>query len=570
MGETVPDISASEGGQPAPPVAGPAGIGDEKARISRAARVVAAMTMASRVAGLVRDAAISAVFGTGAGADAFFVAFRIPNLMRRVVAEGATSAAFVPVLTDSLASGGKEAAVRASAAVGGAALIVLAALTVLGMALAAPLTSVFAPGFASDPAKQELTRALTRWTFPYLLFVGSAAWAMGVHHTFRRFALPAAGPVLMNLSMIAFALVAAPSMEQPAWALVAGVLVGGALQAAVQIPTLWSYGLRPSMFTRLAHPAVRRCGGLVFAALVGGSVYQVNVLLGTVFASLLPAGSVSYLWYADRLFEFPLGIVAVAVGTAALPSLSAQASGRDFDAMAETVVHSLSLTIAFCLPAAVGLWLLSQDITSLLFERGSFSATDTAMTARALEAGVPGLVGVGLVRVLSSAFFALGTTRVPVLAGLAAMVLNVLLSIAFMGTPVHDEPWWGEAWLDAASGVLSVADLRHAGLSLATALAATANAVLLLALLRQRLPAMRLLPFFRSAALHVAAAAAMTLVVLAWLVVLPLDGFAGSALVRVGGGIALGCAAYFAMAAVLGSEEILELLESAGARRARN
>jgi putative peptidoglycan lipid II flippase len=564
MGETVPHNSALGGGQ----TTTADDRGEERARVSRAARVVAAMTMVSRVAGLVRDAAISAIFGTGSGADAFFVAFRIPNLMRRVVAEGATSAAFVPVFTDSLASGGRIAAVRTSAAVGGAAVLVLAGLTALGMALAGPLTTVFAPGFASDPSKQELTIALTRWTFPYLLFVGSAAWAMGVHHTFRRFALPAAGPVLMNLSMIAFALAAGPRMEAPAWALVAGVLVGGAAQVAVQLPALWSYGLRPAMFANLAHPAVRRCGGLVFAALVGGSVYQVNVLLGTVFASLLPAGSVSYLWYADRLFEFPLGIVAVAVGTAALPSLSAQAAGRDYEAMGETVVHAMSLTIAFCLPAAVGLWLLSHEITSLLFERGSFLAADTAMTARALEAGVPGLVGVGLVRVLSAAFFALEATRVPVVAGLATMVLNVVLSIAFMGAPSHAEPWWGGAMLDAASRILSVIDLRHAGLSLATGLAATANAAMLLALLRRRLPSMALGPFARSGLLHAAAAAAMAVVVVAWLAMLASAEFAGAALVRVTGGVALGCAAYFAAAAALGSREILELLESAGFRAA--
>ncbi len=570
MGETVPDISASRGGQPDASGDGAGGSGDERARISRAARVVAAMTMASRVAGLVRDAAISAVFGTGAGADAFFVAFRIPNLMRRVVAEGATSAAFVPVFTDSLTSGGRAAAIRAAAAVGGAALIVLAALTLLGMAFSGPLTTLFAPGFASDPAKQELTVSLTRWTFPYLLLVGSAAWAMGVHHTFRHFALPAAGPVLMNLSMIAFALFAAPRMEAPAWALVAGVLAGGAAQVAIQFPALWSYGLRPAMFAELAHPAVRRCGGLVFAALVGGSVYQVNVLLGTVFASLLPAGSVSYLWYADRLFEFPLGIVAVAVGTAALPSLSAQASGKDYESMGETVVHSMSLTIAFCLPAAVGLWLLSHDITSLLFERGSFSATDTAMTARALEAGVPGLVGVGLVRVLSSAFFALEATRVPVTAGIATMVLNVVLSIAFMGAPSHGQPWWGASMLDAASRVLSVADLRHAGLSLATGLAATANALLLLALLRRRLPSMSLASFARSAMLHLAAAGAMALVVLTWLAMLGEADFAGIAIARVGGGVVLGCAAYFAASAALGSREILELMQAAGLARAGN
>ena len=361
------DINASGGGQI-----------DERGRVSRAAHVLAAMTMVSRVAGLARDVAVSAVFGTGPWADAFFVAFRIPNLMRRVVAEGATSAAFVPVFSESLASGGPGAAIRAAGAVGGAAVALLSVLTVAGMAAAGPLTRMFAPGFSRDAAKEALTVSLTCWTFPYLLLVGAAAWAMGVHHTFRRFALPAAGPVLMNLAIIACALGLAPRMQAPAYALVAGVLIGGAAQLAVQMPSLWRIGLRPAMLVQPGHPAVRRCGRLVFAALLGGSVYQVNVLVATVFASLLPAGTVSYLWYADRVFEFPLGIVAVAVGTAALPSLSTQAAARHFDGMGETVMHAMSLTIAFCLPAAIGLLLLSHDITALLFERGSFAANDTA------------------------------------------------------------------------------------------------------------------------------------------------------------------------------------------------
>jgi len=561
MGETVSDTNASVRGQPGAST-------DERGRVSHAARVLALMTMASRVAGLVRDAAISAVFGTGAGADAFFVAFRIPNLFRRVVAEGATSAAFVPVFTERLASGGPESAVRAAGAVGGAALLVLAALTVAGMAGAEALTALFAPGFSRDPAKQELTASLTRWTFPYLLLVGSAAWAMGVHHTFRRFALPAVGPVLMNFSIIAFTLAAAPQMATPAWALVAGVLFGGAAQVALQLPSLWRRGLRPSMFVELRHPAVGRSGRLVLAALLGGSVYQVNVLLATVFASLLPAGTVSYLWYADRLFEFPLGIVAVAVGTAALPSLSSQAAARHLDAMGETVVHSMSLTIAFCLPAAVGLWLLAHDITALLFERGSFGATDTAMTAWALKASVPGLIGVGLVRVLSGAFFALEKTRVPVLAGLFTMLLSAVLSVALMGPPMAGPPWWGSQALAAAGDLLRVADLRHAGLSLATGLAATANAMVLLAVLLRVLPGMPMRSFARSVLLHSAAAAAMALIVVAWMALISSWEFAGAVAARVVGGIALGCAGYLAVAAALGSSEIRDLLRAASGRPA--
>ncbi|MFN2376498.1 MAG: murein biosynthesis integral membrane protein MurJ [Candidatus Binatia bacterium] len=558
MGETLPDINAVRAGQ-----TGSSGSSDERGRVSSAARVVAGMTTVSRVAGLARDAAISAVFGTGLGADAFFVAFRIPNLMRRVVAEGATSAAFVPVFTDSLAAGGRPAAIRAAAAVGGAAVLVLAFLTLAGMAASGALTTLFAPGFSGDPAKAALTASLTRWTFPYLLLVGSAAWAMGVHHTFRNFALPAAGPVLMNLSMIAFALGAAPWMEAPAWALVAGVVVGGLAQVLLQLPSLWKYGLRAAMFVDLGHPAVGRCGGLMLAALLGGSVYQVNVLLATVFASVLPAGTVSYLWYADRLFEFPLGIVAVAVGTAALPSLSSQAARRHFDGMGETVVHAMSLTIAFCLPAAVGLMLLAHDITELLFERGSFVAADTAMTAWALQASVPGLLGVGLVRVLSAAFFALERTRVPVAAGLFTMLVNALLSIALMGPGEPGTAWWGAAALASLQAAIGIADLRHAGLALAAALSATANAVILLLLLRRALPRLPLARLGRPLLQHAAAAAAMAGVVLGWIHVASPWSFAGAVAVRVGVGVGLGLASYFVAAIALGSREVKEL----GSRR---
>lgn len=548
MGETASDTNASPEGQP-----------DERGQVSQAAGVLASMTMVSRVAGLVRDAVISAVFGAGAGADAFFVAFRIPNLFRRVVAEGATSAAFVPVFSESLRNAGPMAAVRTAGAVGGGAVLVLAGLTLAGMWAAGGLTALFAPGFSRDPAQQALTVSLTRWTFPYLLLVGTAAWAMGVHHTFRRFALPAAGPVVMNLSMIGFALVLAPRLAVPAWALVAGVLVGGVAQVLLQVPSLWRQGLRPWMFLRLRHRAVARCARLVVAALLGGSVYQVNVLLATVFASLLPTGTVSYLWYADRLFEFPLGVVAVAVGTAALPSLSSQAAARRFDAMTDTVVHALSLTIAFCMPAAAGLWVLSHEITSLLFERGSFGPDETAMTAWAVRASVPGLIAVGIVRVLSAAFFALERPRIPVAAGLLAMAASAVLSVALMGPPVPGPPWWGSALLEAVGPWLRVADLRHAGLALATALAASINAVVLLVLLRRLLPGFPLRPLARSLGLHGVAAAGMALVLRVWLGLGALWEFPGATAVVVAGGIGLGGSVYLLVAARLGSREIRDL-----------
>ncbi len=550
------DINASGGGQT-----------DERGRLSRAAHLIAAMTALSRLAGLARDAAVSAVFGAGMGADAFFVAFRIPNLLRRVVAEGATSAAFVPVFTEHLASGGPVAAARAAGAVGGAAFLVLTALTLAGMAASEPLTVLFAPGFTRDEAKQALTISLTFWTFPYVLFVGAAAWAMGVLHTFRRFALPAAGPVLMNLAVVVSALALAPRLGVPAYGLVAGILVGGFLQFGVQIPELRRLGLSRAMFLELGHPAVRRSGRMMVAALLGGAVYQINVLVATVFASLLPEGTVAYLWYADRLFEFPLGIVAVAVGTAALPSLAGQARAGHFTAMGETVVHAMSLTVAFCLPAAVGLWMLSYDITSLLFERGNFSAGDTAMTSWALRAFVPGLLGVGLVRVLASAFYALERPRVPVFAGLLTLLLNALLGLALMGPVDGRVNWWGGEATAALGRALHLADLRHAGLAAATGIAATVNALVLLLVLRAALPGLRLSVFGRSAALHAVAAMVMAAAVAVWLAEASTWGFAGATGWRVAGAVVVGGVSYLAMALALGSPEVGELLGSAGLGR---
>ena len=362
------------------------------------------------------------------------MAFRIPNLFRRVVGEGATSAAFVPVFTGSLARDGKSGAIQAAASVGGAAMLVLGSGVLLGMLAAGPITELFAPGFSSDPAKAELTQTLTRWTFPYLLFVGAGAWAMGLLNTFRNFWVPALGPILLNLTIILCALALAPLLPVPVYALVVGVLVGGFLQFSIQLPWLWRLGFRPSGLLKLGHPAVRRVGRLILAAVFGGAVYQINILVATVFASLLPARSVSYLWYADRVFEFPLGIVAVAVGTAALPSLSIQAKSGRLNEMAAAVEHSLRLSWALCLPAAVGLFLLAPDIVSLLFERGRFSAIDTELTAWALRAYIPGLLGVAAVRVLVTSFYALEMPRIPVYAAMVALLVNAYFDLALMGS----------------------------------------------------------------------------------------------------------------------------------------
>ncbi|RMF25811.1 MAG: murein biosynthesis integral membrane protein MurJ, partial [Deltaproteobacteria bacterium] len=299
-------MDASKGTPAGQSAAGP----DEQGRITQAARLLGGLTLLSRVAGLLRDLVIAALFGASASADAFFVAFRIPNLFRRIVAEGAASTAFVPVFTSYRTREGDRSATEAAAAVGGAAVVVLAVVVGLGVVLADPVVTLFAPGFGADLSKRALTVSLLRWTFPYLLLVGLAAWAMGTLHSFRRFTEPSLGPILLNVAIIGSAVGLAPHLREPVYALAAGVLIGGSLQFLVQAPTLSSLGVRWPDMWRARHPARGRVGRLLVPTLFGGAVYQIGILVSTILASLLPERSISYLWYADRVFEFPLGIVA--------------------------------------------------------------------------------------------------------------------------------------------------------------------------------------------------------------------------------------------------------------------
>ncbi len=531
-------------------------VSGEHRDITAAARLLATLTLLSRIAGLTRDLVIAALFGASGAADAFFVAFRIPNLFRRVVAEGATSTAFVPVFTWYRSRRGDREAARAAVAVGGAALATLSVLVVAGVAGASWVISVFAPGFAAEPSKQGLAVALVRLTFPYLLFVGLAAWAMGVLHAFRRFLAPALGPILLNLAIIASALLLSPRLERPIYALAIGVLIGGALQFAVQAPSLVAVGLRPRAAFQGLHPAVGRVGRLLVPTLFGGAVYQIGILLATVFASLLPERSISYLWYADRVFEFPLGIVAVAVGTAALPSLSAQASERRLGAMADTAAYALRLVWALCIPATIGLWLLAPTIVEVLFERGRFTPLDTSMTAWALRAYAVGMLGVASVRVLVSVFYALEKPRIPVATATMALLLNALCDLALMGPPAQPVSWWGAGLVARLQAAVAVADFDHAGLALGTGIAAIVNAGLLFVLAGKLLGRSVGGALGTSALRHALAAVVMATVVVLWQKAasnLP-------APLELAGAILLGCSAYIGAALALGSDEVRALL----------
>jgi len=420
-------------------------------------------TLASRVLGYVRDVVVAHAFGAGPLTDAFFVAFRIPNLLRRLLAEGALSTAVIPVFSETLTREGPAAFGRLARAVTGAAIVVLCAVSALG-ALAAPfVVAAMAPGWRTDTALFDLAVTLTRTMFPYLVLVGLAALAMGALNAHHRFFTAALGPAVLNLAMIAAVVGLASRLTAPIMALAIGVLVGGLGQLLVQLPELRRLGvpLRPSWEWR--HPAVVRIAHRLWPAVFALAAVQVTVVVNTLLASLLPAGTVSYLYYADRVMEFPLGVFGIALATAALPSMSAQAARRDLPALRDTLEFALRLSAFVAVPATVGLVLLGGPIVQVLFQRGEFSPADAALTAQALLGYAVGLPAFSATRIAAQTFYALGDTRTPVLVGFLAVAVNVVLALLLM-------------W-----------PLRHAGLALASSLSSYVNVIALGWLLRRRL-----------------------------------------------------------------------------------
>ncbi len=429
--------------------------------LMRSGLVVSAMTMLSRVMGLVRDVVIAALLGAGNGADAFFVAFKIPNFLRRLFAEGAFNQAFVPVLSEVATRGSKREVRELLDAVAGSLAAVLALITALAMLAAPWLVWLFAPGFGRDPAKLALTADMLRLTFPYLLLISLTAFAGSTLNTWNRFAVPAFTPVLLNLALIGSALALTPLFAEPAMALAWGVLIAGLAQLAFQVPFLARLGLLPRPWPDFAHAGVRRILKLMVPALFGVSVSQINLLLDTVLASLLAAGSVSWLYYSDRLVELPLGVFGIAIGTVILPALSkrhAEQSREHFSAMLDWAIRSVLL---LGLPAALALVVLAEPLLISLFHYGAMTEHDITMAAMSLRAYAVGLVAFMLIKVLAPGFFARQDTKTPVKVGIVAMVANMVFNLILI-------------W-----------PLAHAGLALATALSAFMNAGMLGWLLRR-------------------------------------------------------------------------------------
>ncbi|THJ09410.1 MAG: murein biosynthesis integral membrane protein MurJ [Nitrospira sp. CG24C] len=435
---------------------------DETRSVVKAAGVIGAATFSSRILGFVRDMVLANLFGATPAADAFFVAYRVPNLLRELFAEGSMSSAFIPVFTEYQTQKSKRDAWELASAVFTTLLTIVTGITILGVILASGIVWLLAPGFHDDPAKLSMTTLLTRIMFPYLIFISLAALAMGILNSMRAFAAPAFSPVFFNIFIIGFAYFVSPMMAEPIHGVAIGVVAGGAAQFAMQLPGLRRRGMLFGFRFAPGHPGVRRIGALMVPSLLGLSVTQINITVSTILASFF-AGGPTYLFYGMRLIQFPLGIFGVALATAILPTLSAQAARGDMDELRKTLGFGLRMILFIILPAMLGLMLLRQPIIHLFFEHGTFTAHDTAETALAVLCYSVGLWAFGGVRIIVSAFYSLQDTRTPAISAGIAVAANLVFSLLLMSS------------------------LGAAGLALATALAAMVNGGILVAVLHRRL-----------------------------------------------------------------------------------
>ena len=431
-------------------------------RLLKKTSVVSFMTLLSRILGLVRDVVFARMFGATIVMDAFIVANRIPNMLRRFFAEGAFSQGFVPVMARYRENNSHDEAREFVDAVAGTLGLVLFGITAIGVIAAPLLVLVVAPGFIGEDGRFDLATAMLRFTFPYLFFVSLTAFAGGVLNTYGKFGAPAFTPVILNVVLIASALWLAPQLEEPGMALAYGVLAAGVVQLLFQIPFLAKIHAVPRPRWRPGHGGVKRVGELMLPAIFGSSVAQINVLLGGIIASLLGVGKISLLYYSDRLMEFPLGLFGIALATVTLPYLSRQAANQSMKAFSDTVDWSMKLVVLIATPAAVGLIVLAEPLVATIFYGGVFTRFDVEMAALSLQAFAAGLIGFSFVKILAPAYFAREDTRTPVKIGLVALAINFVLSVAL-------------AWWLTRIGY----DGTHAGLALAISIAAIVNAWLL-------------------------------------------------------------------------------------------
>ena len=432
-------------------------------RIAKRASIVGGGTLISRVLGYARDAVIASYFGAGLASDAFFVAFRIANLLRRLVGEGALTSSFVPVFTEMLIRRTKEEANKFLYGFFTLFFFIVVALTALGILASEKLVLLMSPGFSAIPEKFALAVNLTAMMFPYMIFIGLMAIAMGALNSLKHFTVPAVAPAFFNAAIIFCVFFVTPFFKEPVYAVAVGVLLGGFLQFIVHLPVLAKYGMfpRPSFyFTDAATLKIFRLMG--FSA-IGLGVYQVNIFVTTAFASTLSEGSVSYLYYASRLMELPLGMFGVAFMQAVLPSLSEYAVKNDYESFKTSLSFAIRMANFVSIPATVGLAALAMPIIAALFQRGEFSGTDASETAFALYFYAVGIVPVATSRILIAAFYSIKDTHTPVWIAAVVVIFNLLLCY------------------------LLIKPLGHGGLALATSAAAFVNLALLAVALRLKL-----------------------------------------------------------------------------------
>jgi putative peptidoglycan lipid II flippase len=413
--------------------------------------------------GMVRDMVVSRLFGAGLATDAFFAAFQIPNMLRRFFAEGALTAAFVPTFSATLTRRGDEKARELANTCFTLLTIVMAFVTLAGIFFSPVIVGLMFPGFKAEPGKFELAVLLNRLMFPYIFFISLVALCMGILNTLRHFFTPAISTVFLNISMILAALCLRGFFEVPITALAVGVLIGGCIQLIMQLPVLWSkgYPLKPDF--NFSSPEVRTIALLMLPSVFGVGVYYLNIAVSAILASLLPQGSISYLYYAQRLFEFPQGIFTASVAQAVLPSMSRQAAEGDITGLKNSLSFGVRLMLFITIPAMAGLMVCSTPIFSLIFMGGAFDYATAVNSASALLYYSAGLSFVALTRVLAPVFYALKDTKTPVYTALMAFIINLCLSLALMGP------------------------LKHGGLALATTLSALCNMLMLLWLLRRKI-----------------------------------------------------------------------------------
>lgn len=491
---------------------------------------VSSMTMFSRVLGFARDAIVARVFGAGMVTDAFFVAFKLPNLLRRVFAEGAFSQAFVPILAEYKSQQGEEATRTFIAFVSGLLTLVLMIVTIIGMLAAPWVIFITAPGFADSPDKFALTSSLLRITFPYILLISLASLAGAILNTWNRFSIPAFAPTLLNVSMIFFALFAAPYFDPPVLALAWAVVVGGVLQLAYQLPHLKKIGMLVLPRINLRDSGVWRVMRQMGPAILGVSVSQISLIINTIFASFLVSGSVSWMYYADRLMEFPSGVLGVALGTILLPSLARSFSSGNQTEYNRLMDWGLRLCFLLALPSAVALGILAKPLIVTLFQYGKFNAFDTVMTQRALVAYSVGLIGLIVVKVLAPGFYSRQDIKTPVKIAMVTLVMTQVMNLAFIGS------------------------LKHAGLSLSIGLAACLNAGLLYWQLRKQ-DIFQPQPGWRIFLIKlILAVLAMSLVLVGMLYLMPAWDVGGMAmrLMRLSAVVVVGVVVYFGVLGLLG------------------